>query len=104
MRCGGFAVPAFWCLLAGFVVLSLTPASTPVAVATSSESADPCLAENRDPSPTIDTDVLLDANTATNTASKPLAPGASRFVTTAGLPRAQCLTLSARSNRAPPIA
>jgi hypothetical protein len=104
MRCGRFAVPAFWCLLAGLVAVSLAPASTPVAVVTCSELADPCLVESRDPSPPIDIDALLDANTPTNAVSKPLARGTSRFVATAGLPRAQCPTLSARSNRAPPIA
>jgi len=104
MRCSRFAVPAFWCLLAGLVAVSLAPASTPVAVATSSEPADPCLAESRDPTPPIDIDALLGANTATKTTSKPLAPGTSRFIATGALPRAQCPTLSARSNRAPPIA
>jgi hypothetical protein len=91
-------------LLAGLVAVSLAPASTPGAIATCSEPADPCLGESRDPSPTIDIDSLLDADTATNTASKPFAPRMSRFVATAALWRAQCPALSARSNRAPPIA
>lgn len=104
MRCARFAVLSAWCLIAALVAVALGAGSAPAAVVAASDPSEPCLAETRDGTPTIDADHPLGADAATDSGSHPPVLAVSRLVATAAPERGPHPTRAAHPDRAPPLA
>ena len=90
-------------LLAGLLAVSLTPGPISAAVNSSIESAELRLADADAATPTTDADVVVPFEAAMQNGWHVGEPGASRFVATAALRRAQPCVRGAQCDRAPPL-